>query len=264
MSALPTLDPQVIRAHYLEHGFVVLREVFQEQELALVRGVLQRFHSIWLEANASLYKTRAINSAYLTDRNVLPPNDRLVLLRLLGDRRIALIVKAVFPGLAAFMNTQLFFNPNNPKQKNYWHRDVQYSGMTLEAQAQALTRTNVIHIRLASMPEPGLELVPGTHKRWDTELEQEVRLAQSGRHAHDALPNARCVELSPGDLLVFSANMIHRGLYAGERLAFDMLFCDPLPELLAFVNPDCLPDDLELEVLDCPDVFLATRNGLSQ
>lgn len=264
MPELSSLEPQTIRAYFKEHGFVVLRSEFTEQELRSLQLVLERFHSLWLESNTDLYNAGAVNSAYLTDRKILSRNDRLVLLRLLGDRRIVQIVKAVFPGLAAFMNTQLFFNPRNPGQKNYWHRDVQYSGMTLEQQAQALTTANVIHLRLALMPERGLELVPGTHKRWDTALEQDVRLAQSGRAVHDALPNTRCVELARGDLLIFSANMIHRGLYGKERFAFDMLFCDPTPELLAFVNPDCLPDSEELAMLECPDVFLAAQKGLSQ
>jgi len=264
MPSLSTVEPQYIRAHYQEHGFVVLRAVFKEQELTLLQLVLERFHSLWLESNADIYNARAVNSAYLTDRKILSPNDRLVLLRLLGDKRIAQIVNAVFPGVVAFMNTQLFFNPRNPEQKNYWHRDIQYSGMTLEQQAQALTATNVIHLRLALQPEHGLELVPGSHKRWDTALEQEVRLAQAGRSVHDALPNTRSVALSRGDLLIFSANMLHRGLYGGERLAFDMLFCDPTPELLAFVNPDCLPDAEELAMLECPDVFLAVQKALPQ
>jgi len=55
------------------------------------------------------------------------------------------------------MNTQLFFNPANAAQR----------------------------------PEPGLELVPGTHLRWDTPEEFAVRLALAGRKHCDALADAQ-------------------------------------------------------------------------
>ena len=36
------------------------------------------------------------------------------------------VVDSVIPTNPAFMNTQLFFNPINPAQKDFWHRDCQY------------------------------------------------------------------------------------------------------------------------------------------
>ncbi len=58
-----------------------------------------------------------------------------------------------------------------------------------------------------------------------------------------------------GDLLVFDANIIHRGLYGGERFAFDILFCQPLSENLKFVNKEVYPKAEELEFMDCPEIF---------
>ena len=248
--------------HYQQDGFVVLRNVFSEQELISVRETLVKFHSQWLENNLDLYNSRAINSAYLTDRRLLPARERLILFRLTGDARIAQIVRAIIPDKAAFMNTQLFFNPRKPQQKNYWHRDIQYSGLSVAQQLDALTTNNVVHIRLAVNPEPGLELVPGTHKRWDTDFEFAVRMGRNGSHVYDPLPETRTIPLASGDVLVFSANMIHRGLYGAQRMAFDMLFCDPLPELLQFVNPDCLPTAEEMQAMDCADAFAQTQKVL--
>jgi hypothetical protein len=44
-----------------------------------------------------------------------------------------------------------------------------------------------------------------------------------------------------------------------DRLAFDMLFCDPDPALLAFVQQDCLPDAATLAIVDCPELFLRAK-----
>jgi hypothetical protein len=70
---------------------------------------------------------------------------------------------------------------------------------------------------------------------------------------------AQQIAMHPGDLLVFSANMLHRGLYGMDRLAFDMLFCDPDPALLACVQQDCLPDAATLAIVDCPELFLRAK-----
>jgi hypothetical protein len=243
---------------YRSKGFARIRGLFEEPELAQLHEVLSRFHSRWQEANAQFYEARAVNSACLTDPDHLSPEDRRVLFRLLGDRRIERILSAIFAGPVAFMNTQLFFNPANPEQPNYWHRDIQYSGAPEAVQREELKHTNVLHLRLALMPERGIELVPGSHKRWDTDEEYAVRMAQGQSKVSDELRNAECVPMERGDLLVFSANMLHRGLYGGNRFAFDMLFCDPLERLVKYVRPSCLPHGEDFDVIANPAPFLET------
>ncbi len=257
-----SLDPNTISALYHEQGYVVLRKVFDAEELSAITKVLDIFHQQWLVKNEEFFKRKAINSAYITDRNLLDTHARTLLFQLIGSERIAKLLRAVFPGAVAFMNTQLFFNPHNPEQKNYWHRDIQYSGMPIAEQIKALAASNVIHVRLPLMPEPGLELIPQSHSRWDTDLEFSVRMAQEGRAVHDALPGAERIALGAGDLLLFSANMLHRGLYGGQRMAFDMLFCDPLPSLVQYVNPDCLPSAEQMQAVRCPGVFEQTQKVL--
>lgn len=253
-----------LHTQYRSNGFVQMRGLFEEAELAQLHAVLLRFHQRWLVANAEHYATGAINSAYLTDQEHLSFKDRRLLFRILGDKRIERILQAVFAGPAAFMNTQLFFNPVNPQQKNYWHRDIQYTGEDVAVQKKELTRTNVLHLRLALMPEPGLELVPGSHSRWDTDEEYVVRTEQEGKKVFDELPNSERVAMERGDLLIFSANMLHRGIYGEDRFAFDMLFCDPLERLVKYVRPSCLPKAEDLKVIDNPAPFLETQRVLKQ
>lgn len=113
------------------------------------------------------------------------------------------------------------------------------------------------HFSVPLVSEPGMELIPGTHKQWDTEEQLNVRLEQNGHKNYEDLKQGVVVNLNAGDLLVFSANMIHRGLYGNDRMALDILFCDPDPQLMAFVDKACLPSREIMKKLDNSAVFEA-------
>lgn len=102
--------------------------------------------------------------------------------------------------------------------------------------------------------------VTGTHQRWDTQLEYEVRKEINSRCAYDHLSNTEIIALERGDLLVFSANMIHRGLYGKDRFSFDIIFCDSKPTLFSYADLDCFPSQAEIETFYNPSVF---NNALS-
>lgn len=226
---------------YEENGYLVIRSFLGESELHGLLEVITRFHQSWRQEHAQFYAEKAINSAYLTGKKYLKDTDRESLFKFIGSVRLMEVVTAVMGDRPAFMNSQLFFDPVNQLQSNYWHRDPQYH-LSVEEQKAALRGPNVVHFRIPLLDEPGLELIPGTHRRWDSDEELSVRLEQDGRNNHDSLSSGVRVRLNAGDLLIFSANMIHRGLYGMDRLSLDILFCDPLPELMKFVDDSCLPD----------------------
>jgi hypothetical protein len=102
--------------------------------------------------------------------------------------------------------------------------------------------------------------VPGTHKRWDNDEEFNVRQEEKGSVSSDDLASGEKIKLAAGDLLVFSADMIHRGLYGLERLALDILVFDSAGDFADYVDDDCLPDSLMLDKLDDPRLFINTLN----
>jgi ectoine hydroxylase-related dioxygenase (phytanoyl-CoA dioxygenase family) len=246
-----------MNSNYQEHGYCVVKRLFAEQELADVRRVLLKFHESWKRKNSQLYADKAINSAYLTGTEHLDAAERRVLFDFIGAKKIMDVVLSVLPE-PAFMNTQLFFNPVDAEQKNYWHRDPQYH-LSVQQQRDALRGAHVVHFRIPLVDEPGLEVVPGTHKRWDSDEELDVRLQRNQRMNHEPLSSGVTVELEAGDLMVFSANMLHRGLYGMDRFALDILFCDPDPKLMKFVSADCLPDH---EIIDSLAEGIAFSNAL--
>lgn len=242
---------------YKEKGYFIVRALFNEAELLELRNVLLEFHESWKNKNFELYAKKAVNSAYLTGVEHLSEAKRDVLFKFIGSTKLMSIVLSVIPNSPCFMNTQLFFNPVDEAQKNYWHRDPQYH-LSVEEQKQALSGPDVVHFRIPLVSEPGVELVPGTHKQWDTQEELDVRLEQNNRRNHENISTGVKVELAAGDLLVFSANMIHRGLYGMDRLSFDILFCDSEPSLIDFIRDDCLPSQQITNALENATAFTNT------
>lgn len=239
---------------YDENGYVVFKNFVRDSDLKKLRETATRFHQSWKQENTQFYVEKAVNSAYLTAKKHLNSADRELLFKFIGSAKFMDAVVSIMGGRPTFMNTQLFFDPVNEGQKNYWHRDPQYH-MSIDEQKLALLGPNVVHFRIPLSDEPGVELIPGTHRRWDNDDELDVRLERNGRKNHENLSTGKAVKLDAGDLLIFSANMIHRGIYGMDRMSLDILFCDPVPELVKFVENNCLPDSDVLEQLENADAF---------
>lgn len=206
----------------LKNGYFLYPNFFSSEELENIQNIL-------LDANSN-WKTRfpdenSVNSAYLTSPDLCTTeSDRLLLFRFISSNKIVELAKSIIQEKTYFLNTQLFFNPKSPTKKNYWHRDLQYLGVSEEEQKNILKHTKVFHFRIPFYPDPGLEFIPGSHTRWDNEEEYEIRMEKNGRKNYENLPGSVLVPQNPGDLLVFSAHLIHRGIYGGERHSFDILY----------------------------------------
>ncbi len=252
-----------MQTDYQQNGYSLKRQFFTDHELDVVEPILRRFHSAWIEQNRDHYNHQAINSAYITHADALSTPDRQKLFNFIAMDKLVSVARDIIIMGPAFMNTQLFFNPKNSEQKNYWHRDIQYRPDSVAKQQELLKLKTILHFRVPLANEPGIELVPGTHLHWDNAQEFETRMGESGRKPSDDLPSGKALALNRGDLLVFSANMIHRGLYGHNRFALDIIYSDADPELLEFVDPKCLPEPNMLKKIAHPDVFTATQQALN-
>lgn len=246
---------------YQANGYVVLKQFFKNEELRQLESALRTFHGNWLKDNNCAYQSGAINSAYISASQYLQAPERSVLLKFMMTQKLTDVVKALIVNKPAFMNNQLFFDPLNKAQKNYWHRDIQYH-LNISEQQQALSGPDVIHVRVPLVKERGIEIVPGSHKNWDTDQQLNIRTASLGYNNYDDIPEGKAIALDRGDLLVFSANSIHRGLYGLDRLSFDIIFCPAQKDLLKFVNRDCLPDKETLAQVEQAELFVNTLTTL--
>ncbi|WP_440873643.1 phytanoyl-CoA dioxygenase family protein [Thalassotalea sp. PLHSN55] len=251
------INAKQLNNEYNEQGYFVIRNYFSDEEISSLRAVILKFHQRWQQENHTFYQQEAFNSSLITGSQHLGFNDRVKLFNFISSTKVMKIVDAVITAIPAFMNTQLFFNPVNPELKDFWHRDCQYD-YEVDDQIKVIQETQVVHLRIPLFDEYGMELVPGTHKRWDNEEEFDVRQEQNGKLSSDPLSTGKKIPLAAGDLLVFSADMIHRGLYGLDRLALDMLVFDSTGDYVDYVDDDCLPDEQMLKEITDPRLFKNT------
>lgn len=249
-------NSDLLKSQYDEVGFFALRDFFNATEILSLRRVILTFHERWKADNAQFYNEEAFNSSLITGSQYLSEIDRVKLFNFISSEKMLGVIKTVIPNHPVFMNTQLFFNPVNPQQKDFWHRDCQYDH-DVESQKRIIQETQVVHFRVPLFDELGLELIPGTHNRWDTDEEFNVREEINGCNSYDSLTSGKKIRLSAGDLLVFSADMIHRGLYGLDRLALDILVFDSAADYVDYIDEDCLPSDTMLEEIDNPMIYRA-------
>lgn len=251
-----------LQQQYEEQGYFVLRNYFTTDEMASLRAVILSFHELWKQDNAQFYQEEAFNSSLITGTQYLSEIQRLTLFNFISAEKMMQVIDSVIVNKPAFMNTQLFFNPVNPQQQDFWHRDCQYD-YEIADQRKVIEETQVVHLRVPLFDELGMELIPGTHLRWDNDEELNVRHELNGRDSNEALPNSEKIPLEAGDVLVFSADMIHRGLYGLDRLALDILVFDCVSDYADYVDADCLPTTAMLNKIANPRLFLNSIDLIS-
>lgn len=239
-----------ISQYYNDFGYIHSENFFSDKELQQIEVILKKFHENWLKANEKDYQSGLINSHNLTSSKFISQEERLEIFKFIAQDKISKIIQTIIPEKAIFLNTQLFFDPFNKNQNNYWHRDIQYTGMNIDEQKEKIKTQNVLHFRIPLQSELGIELIPTTHKNWDLKEEEETRLSMNGRKPSDNLQRGKIISLDRGDLLIFSANMIHRGLYGNNRFTFDIIFCDDTPEFRTFIDFKNHPTQKELKSLN--------------
>jgi len=128
-----------LNSNYDDQGYFVIRNYFTAAEISSLRKVILKFHGLWKDDNEIFYQEEAFNSSLITGSQYLAFDDRVKLFNFIGSKKIMDVVESLIPANPAFMNTQLFFNPVNPQQKDFWHRDCQYDH-DVEDQKKLFTR----------------------------------------------------------------------------------------------------------------------------
>lgn len=229
-----------------------MRQWLGATEIDCLAHEIDRILAQWMKENHSEYiDERLVNMHSLTSpRYFSDAGQRIRFFEMLASERITSLIDGMFGEGLYFHNTQLFFNPFENRRLPYWHRDLQYSPIDDMEQAREQSALLSLHVRIPLLKEQGVELIPGTHRRWDTPLETEVRRERNGRKNSDDLPGATLITLEPGDILVFDAQMIHRGNYAmnKERKALDLCVGRPHQFILRYLDESVLPseDDIPL------------------
>lgn len=249
-ASLPAPDAVRCRLHFQEYGFVAVRQLLDGACVAALETSVDAILRQWLDAHRNDYAERGlVNMHSLTHARYHAGSEaRIRFFELIADARMTALLDAMFGEGLYFHNTQLFFNPGNADQPPYWHRDLQYGPIADAEQAAEQGRILNLHVRMPLVAETGLAIVPGTHRRWDTALEAAVRFEREGHWQSDDLPGMQLISLEPGDVLIFDAQMIHRGHYRpnAQRKAFDICTGRAHRFTLPYLDRAVLPAGAEL------------------
>jgi len=204
-------------------GYVVFRSLFNQRETAelarVCEGALARFRC----GDAG----KSPDGTYLGHLNCpeyfAEHRDVVTLLATIADDRILNLMRTFFHGEEPlFFTSALFYNPLSGMQEGCWHRDTQFSFTDPEKEKDYLLSTDPffgLQFQIALVPTEDTQYVPGSHLRWDTPEEFEIRLAnEKANQRSDAMPGALRFRMEPGDAVDFMANGLHRGRYHSDKL----------------------------------------------
>ena len=206
---------------FKKNGFYLFKNFFETEEILKIKAILTKSNIAWKKRNNN---PDNVNSNYLTSINYLDnSDDREFIFNFIASDKLCNIAKEITLPIF-FLNTQIFFNPENNRKLPYWHRDIQYMPISEEEQFQNILSNQVIHFRIPLIDDPGLYFIPGSHLRWDNEIERNTRLELNGYKNHYPLKDEILIPHNKTDLLIFSAHLIHKGNYSKERFSFDIIY----------------------------------------
>lgn len=121
-------------------------------------------------------------------------------------------------------NTDYYHEQTKHDWDGDWHRDSQFGQPDPELECRRILTTTSVHVRVALVDDDRLEIVPGSHRRWDTPEELQIR--KGARRTSSAMPGATRIAVKAGDACVFHAWSIHRATYrrAPLRRTLDSLY----------------------------------------
>ncbi len=247
--------PESLKGAWHRDGYVHFPHLFSSEEISVLRTICDRVHQEWLcNSHDPEELANCTNMAMLTDLGYFSnhPDQLTTLLNLIADRRILDTLRLIFDRDLLFHNTQYFVEPRSQSWEGDWHRDQQFDAPDVETQIRRMSETIGIHVHIALVPEDHLEYVPGSHQRWDTPEEWEIRQGSDHNRRHGTMPNSVRLPLNPGDACFFDAWGIHRGHYraGAPRRDLDIIY-GTRPEWFT-PPPTCFLDPQVMERL-APD-----------
>jgi ectoine hydroxylase-related dioxygenase (phytanoyl-CoA dioxygenase family) len=202
---------------FREHGFVVVPGFLGGEEAAVLRRAA--------DAILDRERARSRETGHTTQSVTLVGEDAEIVLAFLGSPRVcAVLFRAASVDTLRLKSASYYHEQTRHDWDGDWHRDSQFGRPDPEVERAVATATAQLHFRVALEDDDRLEIVPGSHARWDTDA--ELRIRRGARRTTAAMPGATRVVLQAGDACIFHASSIHRATYrmAPRRRTIDALY----------------------------------------
>lgn len=219
--------PNNLAEQWSINGYAIVRNVFDSEHVTQLRAICDRILEHWRVNNpetgepgggADAHVMRHLNHVgYYPDR----PAELPILLDAVADQRVLDTMRTIFGEEPLFRCTSYFFNPLVTTQDGNWHRDSQFSAPDDETEQTVIAQAagNSVQLQIPLVPSDDIEVVPGSHLRWDSRDEYSIRKADGGANNRaNNMPGAVRVELDAGDALLFNPMGLHRGRYHANKL----------------------------------------------
>jgi hypothetical protein len=199
---------------FLQQGFVTLPDFFDPTELSELRRSCDAALSRSRQAHREIAHSTPRISLFAEgkclehDASVLSP-----ILRFASSPRVCALLKAVFSryGAPELKDVHYYHEQTKRDWDGDWHRDCQFGRSDPGRERQVFETTLAVHVRIAFEDDDRLEIVPGSHTRWDSP--EEARIRRGGERATSVMPNATRIPLRAGEGCLFHAWSIHRATY---------------------------------------------------
>ena len=234
-----------------EQGYVIIPQLFALKQVSELRFICDRILPQWFERFPRYkQKPKRKNISQLTDVYYFSDcqSQLYFLLNTIANKRILSVLNSICNCKLLFHDLQYFFNPLHTSWRGDWHRDGQAIAPDDATEKCRLfnINDNFIRVNIALIPDDNLEIVPGSHIRWDTKEELEIRKELNGKNNTSEMPSSTKIVLNPGDVVFFDGFTIHRGNYFVDnpRRTVAMLYSSPVdyhtPPQTCFLEPNIL------------------------
>ena len=137
----------------------------------------------------------------------------LALMEAVAQPDVLALLREMFSAEPLFRSISLFVNPTRTSEAGKWHRDCQFLLPEEADERRALEQlasSQLVHARgcqmqVALCKNDDVELVRGSHLRWDRPEEYQVRCADGRSHSREPMPGATRIALEPGDAVCFNS-----------------------------------------------------------
>jgi ectoine hydroxylase-related dioxygenase (phytanoyl-CoA dioxygenase family) len=224
----------LLEGDWCQDGYVIARAVFSPERVAQLRRIAESCITQWKSCNPEDGRRKDPNTQHnqtcmrhLNHPGYFPPGslEFTALMESIADPALLALVEESLGMKPLFRSTSLFVNPELESTWGIWHRDQQFlipdeadERQFLEEQvASGLTHAHGCQMQIALVPNSDIELVRGSHLRWDLPSEYAVRCAEGRKHNTQEMPGALRIGLEPGDAVLFNSNGFHRGRYHVDK-----------------------------------------------